>query len=263
MRKLLLITFLFILTILSLVVVFRAILPGPQALQIDAFDPLFEDPVIDTNLQKIIQLSIPFGLPDSVFNAKIIQYISASFPRIDSNPNIEFIAIDPSVVAFKWIGRNETLAPDIWIHSPTTDPAPLQTIHKWEYDPMMGKIIPPYIYGLGSSSEKMILVAQLYAINQLMKEHFLTDRTVYLIYPKKIEELSMIWKWFNINEPRISQILFSNAGIQNKEPFLNAYIGIQQSRVFKVNNENEQCCCCHDFHSNINLIKLNKQKSKL
>ena len=240
MRKLFLLLLFFIATIMALVVIFRAVLPVSQDIIIEAHKPSVVDTKIDSNLQRWIQSSFTQKLADTLYFSKLVNLISETYPALDSNPNIHIHHIaDSSILTIKWIGRNDQLVPHIWIQSPTIESPMLSTIHLWDYDPMMGKINPPHVYGSGASSEKAIIAAQLSAIEQLIIEGFLNERTLYLIYPQHFNHLDKIWAWFTENNQPIEHILFTSPGIQMKDTFLNAYIGVEQSRVFHLNQENK------------------------
>ncbi len=184
MRKLLLVFILFSLAIISLVSVFKTMTNSSKQVQIA---PNMQLPNFDKTAIILSQtVAIP-TITDSLTNQNFKafnQLIKQQFPRIFSSINIEWQSFEKYSLVGKWIGRNSSLAPIVLVASAAVKTPDTKTIIDWSFPPFEGKIDSHFVYGIGTKGGKMSLVAMLAALDQLLQDGQLPNRTVYFVFPQ-------------------------------------------------------------------------------
>ncbi len=105
---------------------------------------------------------------------------------------------------YKWEGNNKNLAPYVIMAHSDVVPVEAATLNKWTFDPFSGAIKDSMIWGRGVIDDKGCLVPILEAAEQLLRENFQPERTIYLSFGHD-EEISgphgarAIVKWFKEN----------------------------------------------------------------
>lgn len=105
---------------------------------------------------------------------------------------------------YKWEGTNKSLAPYVIMAHLDVVPVEEATISKWSVPPFSGAVKDGMIWGRGVVDDKGCLVPILEAAEELLRENFQPERTIYLSFGHD-EEISggrgaqTISKWFKEN----------------------------------------------------------------
>jgi carboxypeptidase PM20D1 len=108
------------------------------------------------------------------------RFLEGSFPEI--HRNLELTKIGNLSLLFRWEGTNTKLKPILLMSHQDVVPIDSTTIEKWELEPFSGGSKNGYIYGRGTLDVKSGILAQMEAVELLLKKGFKPTRTIYLAY---------------------------------------------------------------------------------
>ncbi|NOQ15406.1 MAG: M20/M25/M40 family metallo-hydrolase, partial [Methyloprofundus sp.] len=109
---------------------------------------------------------------------QLIDLISDTFPKVEAN--LEKKVINHYSLLYKWSGRNSSLKPVIFLAH--LDVVPPETESEWRYPPFMGTIADGYIWGRGTLDDKSSVFGVLEAVEHLISQGFVPNRTIYLAF---------------------------------------------------------------------------------
>jgi hypothetical protein len=188
MRKLLLVLLIFILSIVSLILLFNTFTNVSKQDQILTAKGLPNYPEANERLANMIRIpTTNASNPLSNFNrfhANLEQY----YPTLFDNPNVEWQHFEGLSLVAKWVGRTSELAPIVLVAEQYTEEPNLETIPEWSFNPFMGKIEKGVIYGQGTQDGKTALMAMLEVFNDLVSQDILPNRTIYFAFPHNSEQ---------------------------------------------------------------------------
>lgn len=188
MRKLLLVLLIFILSIVSLVLLFNTFTNTSKQDQIQTAKGLPTYPEASKRLANVLR--IPTISDSSAlanfehFQATLKQY----YPTLFNNPNVEWQRFEGLSLVAKWVGRTSELAPIVLVAEQYTEEPNLETIPEWSFNPFMGKIEKGFIYGQGTQGGKTALMAMLEVFDNLVSQNTLPNRTIYFAFPHNSEQ---------------------------------------------------------------------------
>lgn len=104
--------------------------------------------------------------------------IQTNYPRVDSM--LEKRYFNELSLVFKWAGRNPNLSPILLMGH--LDVVPIESPEKWSAEPFGGTVNDGYIWGRGAMDDKLSVFGILEAIEMLLQEDYLPERTVYLAF---------------------------------------------------------------------------------
>lgn len=110
---------------------------------------------------------------------KLIQHIQFSFPLVHSTLSLEKVGKYDSLL-YTWKGRNLEKNPILLTAHLDVVPAP--DAEKWTYPPFSGTRKDGFVYGRGTLDYKVSVVAQLEAVEELLRNNYVPERTIYLSY---------------------------------------------------------------------------------
>lgn len=111
---------------------------------------------------------------------QLIRLISETFPLVDAN--LEKKVINRYSLLYKWIGKNSSLKPITFLaHLDVVPPEP-ETESKWKHSPFSGTIADGFIWGRGTLDDKSFVFGLLEAVEHLINQGFVPNRTVYLAF---------------------------------------------------------------------------------
>jgi carboxypeptidase PM20D1 len=188
MRKLLLVVLIFILSIVSLVLLFNTFVNTSKQDQIQTAKKFPPYPEANERLASVLR--IPTTLDSSSlnnfnrFHATLKQY----YPTLFNNPNVEWQHFEGLSLVAKWVGRTSELAPIVLVAEQYTEEPSLASIPDWSFNPFMGKMEQGIIYGQGTQGGKTALMAMLEVFNKLVEQDILPNRTIYFAFPHNSEQ---------------------------------------------------------------------------
>ena len=132
--------------------------------------------------------------------SKAIQYPTISWPNavdtvafqgLDSLIKSEFVLIDSLLSLqyvnkfcriYKWAGKNAKLSPILLTGHLDVVPIDESSIDRWEHPPFSGEIASGFIWGRGALDDKVSVFGMMEAIELLLKEQYIPERTIYLSF---------------------------------------------------------------------------------
>jgi carboxypeptidase PM20D1 len=126
--------------------------------------------------------TISFGYdtkPDSVQFTGFRQFLERTYPLVHSRLKREVVNYS---LLYEWQGRNTSLKPIILMAHQDVVPIEPATKDLWEVDPFGGVVKDGYIWGRGTTDDKINVVSILESIEKLLAKGFRPERTVYLVF---------------------------------------------------------------------------------
>jgi carboxypeptidase PM20D1 len=108
------------------------------------------------------------------------QYLQRTFPEVHSKLERETIA--GFSLLFRWPGKNSALKPVLLMSHQDVVPVESGTEKLWKSPPFAGNIINGELYGRGSVDDKCGLLGILEATEQLLRESYSPQRTIYFAF---------------------------------------------------------------------------------
>ncbi|MGQ9620650.1 MAG: M20 family peptidase [Bacteroidales bacterium] len=135
-----------------------------------------------TNLSEAVKFPTVSYSPDSPVDSiafqGYVQFIKRRYPLIDSLLNVQIF--NRFSLLYRWDGRNDTLAPVVLMAH--YDVVPAGDTAGWEKNPFSGFNDGIYIWGRGTLDDKSAMVSILEAVERLLSEGFIPERTIYLSF---------------------------------------------------------------------------------
>lgn len=175
-----------IVVLLASVLVARTLaMPKP----VHAAPPALAEPTLDEaaalqrfsgalKLQTVSTADAP-PAPDAM--AAFHRHLEASFPLLFAQVPHEAIGAAGALL-FTWQGSDPSLQPIILMAHQDTVPIEEDSRARWHHDPFSGEIADGTIWGRGALDDKSSLVAQMEAVETLLRAGFKPRRTIYLAY---------------------------------------------------------------------------------
>jgi len=174
--RLILRVFLFVLLGLSAILIAKTITFSSR--QIEVEPPLFsESPAGATaRLSEALQIPTLSGGDPANF-ARLDSLLRIHFPLAFSQLQVE--SIEGGSLLLKWPGKQAKLPPILLMGH--LDVVPADSVH-WAYPPFSGTIADGFIWGRGALDDKMSIWAIMESIEQLIREGYYPERTIYLAF---------------------------------------------------------------------------------
>ena len=106
------------------------------------------------------------------------QFLSEAYPLIHSDLKKEVFS--EFSLLYTWEGKNPDQKPIILMAHMDVVPAPDE--ERWEQPPYSGANDGTFIWGRGAIDDKGLMIATLEAVEKLLGEKFVPDRTIYLAF---------------------------------------------------------------------------------
>jgi carboxypeptidase PM20D1 len=194
MKKLLLIIVFFIISIFGILSLFNTVTVFSRQLDIKSTEPL-----ILTNESEILyNLSIALKIP--LFSSiddnnqanfqQFKQFLKASYPLVHNSPDIKQRIISGSSIIYKCNGRDSRLKPILLISRIAVDNPSDNSKSKWTHEPFSGKIDAGFFWGAGTISGKSNAISIMEALESLLKNDLILQRSIYIAFIKESEQSS-------------------------------------------------------------------------
>lgn len=151
-------------------------------------DPLYKNQSIE-RLSKAVQIPTevqdvnPDPKVDPEFYSQFVEFhefLDATFPLVKANLQRE--TVNEFGLLYTWKGTNETLKPILLMAHQDVVPANKNSVKQWTFPPYSGHYDPEtdLLWGRGSIDCKNLLIGELEAIEKLLEDGFVPERTVLL-----------------------------------------------------------------------------------
>jgi carboxypeptidase PM20D1 len=118
--------------------------------------------------------------PDLPTFAQLHKLLAQFYPRVHKTLRRE--VVNGGALLYTWPGTDSTLAPLVLLAHQDVVPVEAAAESKWTHPPFSGHIADGYIYGRGTLDDKVNVLAQLEAVEQLLAAGYAPKRTILLAY---------------------------------------------------------------------------------
>jgi len=133
--------------------------------------------------QAIGYKTISFGDPLLFDSSQFIgfrKFLETTYPNFHSKLTREILA--GYSLLYKWEGKNPQLKPVILMAHQDVVPIEEATKSMWTVDPFAGEIKDNFIWGRGTTDDKINLISMMEAAEKLLTENFQPERTIYFSF---------------------------------------------------------------------------------
>jgi carboxypeptidase PM20D1 len=136
------------------------------------------------HFQSAIQIkTISFANPkdwDSIPFLEFRNFLANTYPLFHQNTKLEIIG--GYSLVYTWEGKNKNLNPFILMAHQDVVPIEETTIKQWNVEPFSGIVKDGYIWGRGTTDDKINLIGMLEAAEKLMQQKIQPERTIYFVF---------------------------------------------------------------------------------
>jgi carboxypeptidase PM20D1 len=184
-------------------------------------------PALDSNAllhfqQAISYQTISFGDAkewDSVPFINFRSFLETTYTLV--HQKLEREIVNKYSYVYKWKGKNTALNPFILMAHQDVVPIEESTIKQWTCQPFEGIIKDGFIWGRGTTDDKINLISILESTEKLLKENYQPERTVYFVFGHDEEiggkngavKIAELFKQRNIK----ADMIIDEGGILTKE----------------------------------------------
>lgn len=184
MVKKVLLGLLVVLLLLAAVLVFNTLQFKSKQLAIEA-EPAHEiSGVAVRHFQNAIHYrTISFGDTSRLDTAQFFgfhRFLKTTYPRVHAN--LKYERVGRYSLLYSWEGRNLALAPIVMMAHQDVVPIEEETRKMWTVDPFEGVVKDNYIWGRGTTDDKINLISIMESAEKLLEEKFQPERTIYFAF---------------------------------------------------------------------------------
>ena len=136
------------------------------------------------HLSQAIQIkTISFGDTLAIDTAEFIKFrsfLEKSYPNVHSK--LERKIFNQFSYVYKWTGKDTTAKPYVLMGHMDVVPVEAVAESKWSVPSFSGTIKNDTIWGRGAVDDKVAVIAILESVEQLLKQNFTPNRTIYLCF---------------------------------------------------------------------------------
>lgn len=174
--------FLGLFIVLILIIIIKTISFRSMQIEVQPVTPAVFGMESVANLSKAIKfptVSHDIGLPvDTLAFLGFHQFLGEAYPLVHANLKKEIFS--EFSLLFTWEGKKPELKPVILMAH--MDVVPAGETDAWEKPPFSGENDGTFIWGRGTLDDKGLLIAILEAVERLIAEDYLPERTIYLAF---------------------------------------------------------------------------------
>jgi len=123
--------------------------------------------------------TISYGNPKLFDSSQFIgfrKFLEGTYPLIHAKLSMEVVA-DYSLL-YTWVGKNPSLKPIVLMAHMDVVPIEDATKSMWSFDPFAGTVKDDFIWGRGTTDDKINLISMFESTEKLLKENFQPERTI-------------------------------------------------------------------------------------
>ncbi|MBX2944490.1 MAG: M20 family peptidase [Cyclobacteriaceae bacterium] len=133
--------------------------------------------------QALSYKTISYGDPSLFDSTQFIglrQFLESTYPKAHQVLTREIVA--GYSLLYKWEGKNADLKPVVLMAHQDVVPIEEATKSMWTVDPFAGVIKDNFIWGRGTTDDKINVVSIMETVEKLVSENFQPERTVYIVF---------------------------------------------------------------------------------
>ncbi|KAF1911304.1 hypothetical protein BDU57DRAFT_524350 [Ampelomyces quisqualis] len=111
---------------------------------------------------------------------KFAEYLEATYPLVHAH--LELAKINTHGLLYTWVGRDDSLKPNLLMAHQDVVPVPDSTVNSWTHPPFSGFYDGRFVWGRGASDCKNLLIGILSAVEALISADFMPQRTLILSF---------------------------------------------------------------------------------
>jgi carboxypeptidase PM20D1 len=153
----------------------------------NSIDALPAPKVTVANLQHFKQAlaykTISYGDPLKFDSSQFLgfrKFLEETYPNFHSTLSREIVA--DYTLLFTWKGKNPTLKPIVFMAHQDVVPIEEGTESLWSVDPFAGEVKEDFIWGRGTTDDKINLISMFEATEKLLANNFQPERTIYFSF---------------------------------------------------------------------------------
>jgi carboxypeptidase PM20D1 len=108
------------------------------------------------------------------------KFLEETYPNFHSTLSREIVA--DYTLLFTWKGKNPTLKPIVFMAHQDVVPIEEGTESLWSVDPFAGEVKEDFIWGRGTTDDKINLISMFEATEKLLANNFQPERTIYFSF---------------------------------------------------------------------------------
>ncbi len=108
------------------------------------------------------------------------KFLESTYPKMHQTLSREIVAAYS--LLYKWEGKNTSLKPIVIMAHQDVVPIEEGTQSMWSVDPFAGEVKDNFIWGRGTTDDKINLISICESIEKLLGEDFQPERTIYLAF---------------------------------------------------------------------------------
>jgi carboxypeptidase PM20D1 len=124
-------------------------------------------------------ISLPNAIDTAAFTG-LAALMKSEFTLVDSL--LDFQAVNGFSHVYKWAGKNARLSPVLLTAHLDVVPVDESSIDEWQHPPFSGADSSGFIWGRGTLDDKLAAFGILEAVEQLLKEQYIPERTIYIAF---------------------------------------------------------------------------------
>jgi carboxypeptidase PM20D1 len=128
---------------------------------------------------RTISVSDPATFDSATFRA-FHQFLREAYPR--THAQLELQTLVGAALLYKWQGADEALKPYVLMAHQDVVPVEEAALAQWSVEPFAGTIRDESIWGRGAADDKISLIGIMEAVEKLLAEGFIPQRTIYLAF---------------------------------------------------------------------------------
>ncbi len=182
LKRLLKRIFLFTLLAILLIVIYNTIRFSSKQIKVEEIPQVAVDAGASGRLAAAVQIpTVSYHTHiDTAAFVQFHQYLDQTFPSVKKE--LKKTSINDYSLVYKWAGKKSILKPILYMAHIDVVPIEKNSREAWTDEPFSGAIKEGYIYGRGVLDDKFSLIGILEAIEQLIKEGYRPERTIYLAF---------------------------------------------------------------------------------
>jgi carboxypeptidase PM20D1 len=133
--------------------------------------------------QALVYKTISYGDPLKFDSSQFLgfrKFLEETYPNFHSTLSREIVA--DYTLLFTWKGKNPTLKPIVFMAHQDVVPIEEGTESLWSVDPFAGEVKEDFIWGRGTTDDKINLISMFEATEKLLANNFQPDRTIYFSF---------------------------------------------------------------------------------